>query len=696
MTKKRTYVLLASLLVSVSAHAQEKTDLVADEVVVTGTRFDDTYSDKPVRVTVITSDEIRRSAARTLPQLLSYQAGLGGRDLFGNNASQATVDMRGFGATAAQNTLVLLDGRKMNDIDLSGVQWSALPLESVERIEIIRGSGAVLYGDGAVSGVINIITRKPGKNGTQASLAVEGGSLDTFQARASGELGGQTAGLRMGGAYFDSKGYRENNRNIQSTASAETRWSGTGGDLSLRFAGASENLRLPGARTIQPSIGLNELETDRRGTSTPKDYALRDDSVLQLDWSRSAGPVSGIVGVSYRKKEQVSYFDFNGFPDYREIDLEVLALTPRIRFDHSHLGLPGNLVLGFDWYTWNYALSLASTPSTIGQPVHRVEARQENRGLYVLETFSLASKTTITGGARVEWFHIDATDTFDPAAPNPSFFNGGSPSGEQNERQYALELGLRQSLTERWSAFTRATRAFRFATVDETYESSTIFQQEFQFLRPQTSDTYEIGADWRGISADARLGVFRTGVRDEIHLDAFTSGVGNTNLPPSRRYGMEVELGIQPAERVDLRLTYTYTDPKFLEGRFPGGPFSTTNVDITGKTVPLVPRHKATLNANWGVMPKTYLSAAVVYVSEQYMENDEANDLGVKIPAYTVVDLKLTHRLADARLGIAVNNVLGEKYFNYAVRSQFTPDRYNVYPLPERVFMAFVEYSFGR
>ena len=692
---KNWLCMMVAVSLAGAAHAQ-KADLTADEVVVTATRFEDTSSDKPLNMTVITSEEIRHSPARTLPQLLSYQAGIGGRDLFGNNASQATVDLRGFGATAAQNTLVLLDGRKMNDIDLSGVQWSALPLDSIERIEIIRGSGAVQYGDGAVGGVINIITRKPGKNGPLATIAAEAGSFDTFQARASGELGSGSAGLRLGGAYYDSKGYRDNNRDIQSTASAETRWSGTAGDLSLRFAGASDNLRLPGARTVQPSIGLNELETDRKGTSTPKDYALRDDNILQLDWSRSAGAVSGIVGVSYRKKGQQSYFDFNGFPDYREIDLDVLALTPRVRFDHSQLGLPGNLVMGFDWYHWNYDLALSGSPSTIAQPVHRVEAKQENRALYVLESLSLTPTTTMTGGARVEWFHIDAADTFDPSAPNPSFLNGGSPSGEQNERRHALEFGLRQALSEQWSAFARATRAYRFATVDETYESTTLFQQEFQFLQPQTSVTYEVGADWRGQAADARAGIFRTDVKNEIHLDAFTSGVGNTNLPPSRRRGVELELGVQPAESIDVRLTYTYTDPKFLEGEFPGGPFSITNVSIAGKTVPLVPRHKATLNANWGITPQTYVSGAVVYVSEQFMDNDEANDLGVKIPSYTVVDFKLTHQIAAARFGVAVNNALGEKYYNYAVRSQFTPDRYNVYPLPERVFTVFFEYRFGR
>ena len=696
MKLMRVHLLLAGALVSTNASAQKSQELVAEEVVVTATRFDDLSVDKPLSITTITSDEIRRSPARTVPELLSYQLGIGGRDLFGNNAAQATVDMRGFGATAAQNTLVLLDGRKMNDIDLSGVQWSALPLDSIDRIEIIRGSGAVQYGDGAVGGVINIITRKPGKDGPQATIAAGVGSFDTYQARASGELGSDNAGLRLGGAYYDSNGYRDNNRNIQSTASAEGRWKGSIGDISLRFGGASENLRLPGARTVQPSIGLNELETDRTGTSTPKDYALRDDNVLQFDWSRADGAISEVVGVSYRKKEQQSYFDFNGFPDYREIDLDVLALTPRMRFDHSQLGLNGNFVVGFDWYTWNYDLALSASPTTIAQPVHKVDARQENRAIYVLESLKPTPRMTLTGGARVEWFDIDASDTFDATAPNPTFINGGSPSGNQSDRQFAWEVGLRQALTEQWSGYTRATRAYRFATVDETYETTALFDQSFQFLRPQTSITYEVGVDWRAAMTDARIGVFQTDVKDEIHLDAFTSGIGNTNLPPSRRRGVEFEMGVQPAERVDLRLTYTYTDARFLEGEFPGGPFSITNVNIVGKTVPLVPRHKATLNGNWGITPSTNLSGAVVYVSEQFMDNDEANNLGVKIPGYTVVDFKLTQQVGAARFGVAVNNALNEKYFNYAVRSQFTPDRYNAYPLPERTFMAFVEYKFGK
>jgi iron complex outermembrane receptor protein len=80
-------------------------------------------------------------------------------------------------------------------------------------------------------------------------------------------------------------------------------------------------------------------------------------------------------------------------------------------------------------------------------------------------------------------------------------------------------------------------------------------------------------------------------------------------------------------------------------------------------------------------------------MGDQYMDNDEGNSLGVKIPSYTVTDLKLAHRAGRWTLSAAVNNLFNEKYYNYAVRSQFVADRYNAYPLPERNVMLALEYA---
>ena len=109
---------------------------------------------------VITAEDIARSPATTLQDVLSREAGIQIEHAGGNNGATTSVDLRGFGATASSNSLFLLNGRRLNDIDLQGVDFSSIPKDSIERIEITRGnSGAVLYGDGAVGGVINIVTK---------------------------------------------------------------------------------------------------------------------------------------------------------------------------------------------------------------------------------------------------------------------------------------------------------------------------------------------------------------------------------------------------------------------------------------------------------------------------------------------------------------------------------------------------------
>ena len=143
----------------------------SEPLVVTVTRFEDRDTDRPVNLSIISAEDIRASSARTVPDLLAEQAGVTLHDLFGNNATSASIDLRGFGATGTQNTLILVDGRRIADIDLSGVQWSAVPLTAIERIEVVRGGASVLYGEGATAGVINIITRSPAAGQRAAAAA---------------------------------------------------------------------------------------------------------------------------------------------------------------------------------------------------------------------------------------------------------------------------------------------------------------------------------------------------------------------------------------------------------------------------------------------------------------------------------------------------------------------------------------------
>ncbi|GAB1231588.1 TonB-dependent receptor [Ferrigenium sp. UT4] len=675
--------LFAALLCVVSSLAFAADDSL-EEVVVTASRFEEKSTNQPVNMTVITREDMRQSSARTLPELLSTQAGITMRDLFGNNAASASVDMRGFGAAAGQNTLILLDGRRITDPDLSGVQWAAIPFAAIQRIEIMRGSGAVLYGDGATGGVINIITRAPAQTDGHGGFELRTGSYDANELQARGAYFSGAAGIDLTASGLTSEGYRANNRNEQNNVQANLRWFTEAGEWALKLGLDRQDVRLPGARAVQPALGIDQVATDPRGTSTPLDFARRDGDQVALEWQHSLAGADTHLGVAHRRKNQKAFFDFGGFPIYRDSDLTVDSFTPRVRLPHA-VGGDSTLVLGADVHRWDYVLRTSNAVGNIGRPINRVKMNQNNTAVYLQNSAHVMADTWLLLGWRREHISMNGRDVYDAGAPG-AFFGTAAPAGAFSDNQSAYEVGLRQQINEAITLRGKFGRSFRLANVDEIYETDPSFANQFQFLRAQTANGVEIGMEQQGASGRWSVTGFRNEVHNEIHLDAFTTGVGNTNLPPSRRQGVELDGKWQALSRLNLNAAYTYTHARFLQGVLPGGPFTQVNVNIAGKHVPLVPTHTLTLAASWSLGEQTRLNASTRYVGPQFMDNDEANTLGVKIPSYTLADLKLVHQVGALKFDAAINNLFDRHYFNYAVSSQFTPGRYNAYPLPGRTF----------
>jgi iron complex outermembrane receptor protein len=659
-----------------------------DAVIISATRFPEDVRRLPASVTVLEAADIENSAARTLPELLAEQAGISMKDLFGNNAASSSVDLRGFGATGTQNTLILVDGRRVTDIDLSGVQWAAIPVSAIERLEILRGTGAVLYGDGASTGVVNIVTRSPLKLGRRAQASARAASYDTLEGQLYASHAGEALGLNATLHGYDADGYRENNRNLQKNSSVNLRWGPGESYLDLRAGTDRQALRLPGARIVQPSIGLDEYATDPRGAQTPLDWSNRDGERLGATWVTRLGAAELNLGADWRDKHQQSYFDQGGFPTYRDDELGYTALTPRMRVPLVLGGQRHNLTVGADWIRWRYDSGRSDRPENAGQPINRVRIDRDTEALYVQDRVELSATSLLTLGWREERVEYRARDTFDPTAPGGAF-GSEAPRAAERQREHAWELGLRHALSPAWALFARAGRSFRFVGADEIYESDAAFAAQFQILRPQTARTHEAGAEWRAWNARLRGTLFQTDVTDEIHLDPFTAGVGNTNLPPSRRRGLELDGAWRLTSALQLTGGYAYTD-----ARFRGGVLAAFGSDasIAGKRVPLVPEHKLNLGFAWDIGPRMQLSGAMTAVSSQHMDNDEPNSLGVQIPSYAIVDLKLARGFAWGRLSAAVNNLFDEQYYTYAVRSQFTADRYAVYPLPGRTLSLTAEF----
>ena len=120
-------------------------------VIVSAARTEQSTLTTPASITVITRKQIDDSGARHIVEVLRGQGGVQINDLYGDG-SRASVDMRGFGDAAGSNTLVLVDGRRLNNPDIGSPDLNSIALEDVERIEIVQGSAGVLFGDQAVGG----------------------------------------------------------------------------------------------------------------------------------------------------------------------------------------------------------------------------------------------------------------------------------------------------------------------------------------------------------------------------------------------------------------------------------------------------------------------------------------------------------------------------------------------------------------
>ncbi len=135
-------------------------------VVVTASRYGQDPLESPSTVTILTAEDIRLSGAATIADVLRRVAGV---DVMTLSAAQPDISIRGFNRELANKVLVLVDGRSVYMDMLGTVLWETLPvaLEEIERIEVIRGPGSAVYGANAVTGVINIITKAPGQDGSQ-------------------------------------------------------------------------------------------------------------------------------------------------------------------------------------------------------------------------------------------------------------------------------------------------------------------------------------------------------------------------------------------------------------------------------------------------------------------------------------------------------------------------------------------------
>ncbi len=633
---------------------------------------------------VITADDIAHSPAQTVQEIIAQTPGVQLTSLYGGvNGVKTSVDLRGFGAFATSNTLVLINGRRLNDIDMAGVDFSTIPRDSIERIEITRGnSGAVLYGDNAAGGVINIVL-KNGVGGPPVAIRAEAG-VGSFNARMASISAATNYGPWSTSFYgngIKSDGYRVNNALDQRNGVGNLNYTTPGLTAFVTVSGDDQKLGFPGGRLVDPSIGLDELATNRRGTGTPFDYGNQQGASATAGFTKTlVNGVDLIVDGGVRdKKQQLGFFGTNpgsSFAStYVDADLRTWSITPRLSVKHMMFGMPSSILTGIDYYDATFRQDRGAFKGLA--PFHIYDISQQTLAGYWQQTIGLLPTTDVSYGARVQNTSLGARDRFDPNAPFA--FGIANLPLDSSETQYALHLGAEHRFNNVFSLFGRAARAFRTPNVDERVSSGPSFDEFFNpipgnfALKTQTSHDIEGGFRIKSGGFQLQSSIYNMELENEIHF--IPALFYNVNLDPTRRYGSESSASLRLSDSVTLRGGAAYTRAVFREGAF------------AGMDVPLVSRYTATGGVSWNIWQKYLVADATVRAwSERFMDNDQANTQR-RIPANATVDFKLSGEYGHFFWSLSANNLLNALYYDYAIASSFTAGRFSAYPLPGRTYM---------
>ncbi|MEW6676699.1 MAG: TonB-dependent receptor [Pseudomonadota bacterium] len=656
--------LLAACLAGLfSCSAQAETIPELGVILVTATRFESAGMNTPIAAQIITAEDIRDSSAKTVSEILHKLGGVHTRINF-TGVPDTPLDLRGFGMTGDQNTLVLVNGQRISENGGVTARLSALPIDAIERIEILRGSGAVLYGGGATAGTINIITRAPAESGLEGNISATAGSHDLRDLRGGLKLGSGPWGLAVHLQDYGNDNYRDNNRAEQRAGSAELRYGSDEGFIVLGINADDQKARLPGARTEA------QLDSDPRGAATPDDFLDSNSRRLSLRGERQTGDLTLALDLGYQDKH-TDMFNDSAFGSTRMgTDVQVTTLSPRLLWTSSLSGAENRFTIGADWSDWSYDNDTLGTGfmSSLDE-----EGAQKNRALYVRDEVRLSATTRLSLGARRE--NVSQTQS-ERLVPRPET--------TVTHHLSAYEIALKQGLGAGFSAYGRLGRSFRVGNIDE---NRCWFAPCPALLKPQRSRDRELGLEWQGMGAYSgakfRAGLFDMAVTDEIHYNALT--FSNMNLSPTRHRGLELEGSLFLGGGVDLAARYTRTQARFRSGVYGGQ-------DVSGNDVPLVPRDRLGLNLGWLVTPATRLGFNLNYVGRQRYDNDQANRFRT-MPSYTVADVKLSHETGAWRLEAGVNNLFDRAYYSYGiVNGSYTS--FNAYPEDRRNAYVSAEYRF--
>ena len=600
---------------------------------------------------IYTKKDIEQSKSKDIYDFLASQTSVNVMPNFGNKFSQS-IDIRGYGIeNGYQNIAVVVNGRRLNNIDMVPQLLSSIPLESIEKIEILKGSGSVKYGDGANAGVISITTDKKNSNYLKAYLgnntskdgaASFGYGNEYIIANAYVDYNSTDGSIKDNRGNSDENNIRNMNFSVVFTPIEELELS-----LSRTYSNMTTNYARP--------ISLKQYNEDPNRTSGfNKQYFS---SYVTTAGARYDFNQNFFIDATFSDEDKISKFGTS--PD-TQYDYKSFASTFNYRSD-IFKGTAG--VDGFKGDRFNFASSFG-TPENI--------TSKNNLAMFTSLEINPIDDLTFSAGARKEKVEYK----YEPQ-------NGMDLN--QKDRLNAYDFGVNYALTQNQSIFANYNRGFQAPDIDRFFSTDwTTMATTFNgFIEPAKVNTYTLGYNNFQENNKLKIALFRANLKNEIYF--YNTGNWmipsyNTNIDKSHKYGLEVYDKFLINENLYTSLNYSYIKAKIDRENEGNGVYD-------GKDLPGVSKHNLTLGLGYDFYKfSTFLSHS--YKSSAYAINDFKNDFKQKQEAYHSTDFSVSFKHKELEIFGKIQNLFDQKNALWVQDDSIYPVNF------ERTFFAGMKVSF--
>lgn len=653
----KTCILGAHFIVlplAIGASSSTIAESTLPDVFVTASRIEQAVERAPIGAIVISGQEILNAGVVDANEAIRLLGGVSGRqDL--NGGREAVLDLRGFGDAAPNNVVVLVDGVRISENEISGARLSGISPEMIERIEILRGSSSVLWGEGASSGVINVITktsRMTSGNKGQATLRAEsfGGRDIRAEVQSVNSAFSFSAQIRD----YQTDGHRKNSSHSDDSVNLSLAF-GNRDTLKTRVSYFSEDLemRWPGA------LPLSAFLTTPTQTDHPNDFGTQNQARWMISLEKQLDGLQATMDVARRNRNTSSFQDY-GVP-YTEVvrtDSVSYQVSPRVSWSNDWGNIAASTVIGADWTQWDYARS-----SDFSGFVSAEKGNQVSRAAYARTDIAFPQDWRVTAGLRSEKFSNIINN-----------LTAGS-TKQSDPSLTAFELGLSHAFSTSWSAHARLASSYRVANIDESRNLTSP-------LEPQKARDLELGLRYRkgGTNYGARL--FEQRTTNEIAYD--NNVYANINLDPVRRTGFELEGSQILTPQLTVSVMAQVMQAKLSEGAY------------AGNDLPLAPQSSVLIRATYNLSPTHAIDLAMRSVGSAPFGNDWTNSCANSIPYAKFLDVGYRYKAVGDKgwsAFLGVDNLFNTQSYSVGYTNAAC-SAFNVYPTAGQRFKASASYRF--